>query len=101
MSTNKQITLGVVYKRLSSSSPMGQSNPCFSISGGTVDVYHYIKSSPADSAPADETAMIKDSNGGSNSAYGEDIFPLYINADYILFKSISGSPIVKVKNVIE
>lgn len=102
MSTNHQVTLGTVYKRLDfiKNNPL---NPTFSVEGiaAQVDLYHYIKSSPDDPGPADESTMVKDTNRGTGNTYTPDIYVVQGYADYILFKSVAGSPVVKTKDLIK
>lgn len=96
MATRKQITLDTVYKRR----PLVPENvllPTFSVSGGTVNVYHFIKEDSATDDPANKTTMVLD----DASPFPIGVHLVEGDADNILFESASGSPVVKTKNVVE
>lgn len=62
-----------------------EGTPSFTVTGGTVNVYWSNNSS---AKPADASEMILD----SNSPVAADIYPVTIQATWILFEAASGSP---------
>jgi len=93
--TRKLITLDTVYKRRQHL-PSNSGLPAFTVTGGTVNVYHFIKETEAESNPANKTTMVAD----DANPYAIGAYPIEAMADNILFESASSSPVVKTINVV-
>jgi len=94
--TRKQITLDAVYKRRMHL-PTNSGNPSFLVTGGTVNVYHYIKSSEGADDPANIAAMVAD----DANPFSAGAHPITAMADNIAWETASGTPIVTTINIVQ
>jgi hypothetical protein len=90
-------TTGVIYRMLTdqpTGKNLGYKNtfPSIEVKGGTINIYF----SNEEAQPANAAAMTLD----SASPLAEDVYPINIQARWILFELATGTPVIKANNLI-